>query len=71
MSSAGFALRNEKAELLSVDSLNQYLTYKVGDQNMLLNFKIHNEKMGAGLVKSSNKELIGLSGGRWMTQDIN
>jgi len=55
VSSAGFSLRNERAELIRVDPLNQYLTYKMADQNMLLSFKVHNQKIGSALVKSSNK----------------
>lgn len=63
---AGFAVKYERAELIAVDRLTQTLTYKLGGQNMLMNYRIEGDKCSASVCKSSEKELIGVKGGRWI-----
>lgn len=51
---------------MGVDRLVRTLTYKLGGQNMLMNYKEAGDKLQATLCKSSEKEVIGVKGGRWI-----
>ena len=53
VSSAGFAIRNERVELVSIDRSAQTLTYELGKQKMLLVYRILGSKMAASICKSS------------------
>ena len=66
ISPAGFSMKSDRAQLDSVDRMSQILTYKMGVQKMLLSYKMVGQKMSASIFKSSEKEIIGLKGGRWL-----
>ena len=47
------------------------VTYKMGIQKMLLGYRQMGQKMAASIIKSSEKEIIGIQGDRWVEQDMN
>lgn len=66
MSSVGFSIRNEKASLYEVNTHFQTLQYKIGDQYMLMKYKILNGKVTVSSIKSSNHVCHCLKNGNWL-----
>lgn len=61
----GVALRNERAVLVEANAFAQTLLFKIGEQFMLLSYRIDGQKVTAGSLKSSPHHCIGLSNGLW------
>ena len=55
VSPAGFSMRSDRVQLISIDRMNQILTYKNNNQKMLLSYKITNNKATASICKSSDR----------------
>lgn len=69
MSSIGLAIKNEKAKLLEVFPFTKSLLYKMGEQHLLMEYMVVNDKIVTKTIKSSSCKCISLKEGKWAELD--
>lgn len=68
LTAVGFAIRNEKAVLIEVSNYAKTLLYKIGEQYLLLQYKVVAGKVATSSIKSSSFPCSATKTGRWIEQ---
>ena len=65
MKAVSFIIKNERFKLQSVNIFTKSLIYKMGSDNVLMEYRLENDKIIASNVRTTSNQIISLRNGRW------
>ena len=65
MKAVSFVIRNERFKLFEVNMHTKSLVYRMGDDFVLMEYKLENEKIVIANIRTTKNKIISLRNGRW------